>query len=127
VVLHNKRAKTVMVRIPSWVDRGTIAVDLNGKHADATTVGRYLIVNGLAPKDTVTLTFPVRTEVDKYTIAGTRYTITFRGSTVVDISPRFDGPHSYPLYLRNALLADSAPIITKRRFVADHLIPLGVY
>jgi hypothetical protein len=127
VVLHNKLAKTVMVRIPSWVDRSTVAVTRNGGPVDTTPAGRYLIVSGLAPRDNVTLTFPVRTELDHYTIAGTRYTVTFRGSTVVDISPRYDGPHSYPLYLRSALLAKSAPMRSKKRFVADRLIPLGVY
>jgi len=127
VVLHNKLAKTVMVRIPAWVDQHAVAVRLNGRPAHTSVAGRYLIVSGLAPNDTVTLTFPLHTEVDKYTIAGTTYTVTFRGSTVVDVSPRFQGPHSYPLYLRGALRSNSAPMRWQRRFVANRLIPLGVY
>lgn len=127
VVLHNKLASTAMVRIPAWLDRSTVEVQVNGRPVNPTAAGRYLVIDGLAPKDVVTMTFPLKETVEKDTMAGTTYTITFRGSTIVDIQPRANGPHSYPLYLRSAFTANKAPMRMKRRFVADRLIPLGVY
>ncbi|MFO1094302.1 MAG: hypothetical protein U0992_13500 [Planctomycetaceae bacterium] len=50
------------------------------------------------------LEFPVPDSTDEYTIHGRKYTIRFRASTVVDISPRSDdGLPDYRLYLRNHL------------------------
>jgi hypothetical protein len=127
VVLHNKLASTVMVRVPAWLDKSTVSIDVNGKPVTVTPAGRYLMIGDLSPKDVITLAFPIKQVVEKDTIAGTTYTITFRGSTIVDIQPRANGPHSYPLYLRSAFTAEKAPMRMKRRYVADRLIPLGVY
>ena len=127
VVLHNKLAGTAMVRVPSWVDRNTISIAVNGKEVKATSAGRYLVLENLVPKDLIVLTFPIEKTVEKDTMAGTVYTVTFRGSDVVDISPRAKGPHSYPLYLRDAFNSGKAPIVTRTRYVSDSLIPLGAY
>ena len=86
VVLHNKLAGTAMVRVPSWVDRNTISIAVNGKEVKAASAGRYLVLENLAPKDLIVLTFPIEKTVEKDTMAGTVYTVTFRGSDVVDIS-----------------------------------------
>jgi DUF1680 family protein len=127
VVLHNKLAGTAMVRVPSWVDQNTISIAVNGKEVKAASAGRYLVLENLAPKDLIVLTFPIEKTVEKDTMAGTVYTVTFRGSDVVDISPRAKGPHSYPLYLRDAFNSGKAPIVTRTRYVSDSLIPLGAY
>jgi len=127
VVLHNKQAETAMVRIPAWLAGQKILLNVNGRPTSAPKVGTYLLVTNLKPKDTITLTFTVPQTTEKYTIAGTTYTTKFRGSTLIDISPRASGPHSYPLYQRGSLAATKAPMKTKDRYVTDRLIPLGVY
>ncbi len=53
----------------------------------------------------------------------TVYECTFRGNTLVDISPRDDSPTNYPLYLRDHLKrAGPAPMKTVTRFAAEPLI-----
>jgi hypothetical protein len=47
------------------------------------------------------LNFPLQEETDRYTINGVKYTVTFKGSTVVDISPREHG-NVYQVYERDA-------------------------
>lgn len=127
VVLHNKQARTALVRVPSWVDPGEIKSWVNGRATHPAQAGRFLVFDNLRPKDDVRLEFPVREEKDKYTIDGKEYAVTFRGSTLVDISPRDTDPKDYPLYEHLNFTADQAPMRTVNRFIADRLIPLGTY
>jgi DUF1680 family protein len=127
VVLHNKRATTAMVRIPSWLGAKEITISVNGQRRKGATAGRYLLLASLLPNDTITLSFALPETVEKYSIAGKTYTVQFRAGTLVDINPRSAGPHSYPLYQRAAFRAAKAPMKVQKRYVADRLIPLGVY
>lgn len=127
VVLHNKQAHTARVRIPSWLGNTPIHATLNGRGIDAPRTGRFLLFEGLNPGDVITLTFAVPRSTEQYTIDGTKYTVTFRGSTVVDIEPRDHSLHSYPLYERERMNAGTAPMHTVRRFVADRLIETQVF
>ncbi|RKY03463.1 MAG: hypothetical protein DRP56_11120, partial [Planctomycetota bacterium] len=59
-------------------------------------------------------------EADKESEQYTTYAITFRGNTVVDISPRNESPNVYPIYLRDHMkTAKKAPMKKVRRFVSD--------
>lgn len=126
VILHNKTARTAMVRIPSWVS-SSIVETVNGRRVTAAHAGRYLIFDSLKPGDVVSLQFQVPRTSAQYTIDGTQYTITFRGSTVIDINPRNSGEHTYPMYQRQQMTSDKAPMRTIRRFCAEHLIRAQVF
>ena len=127
VVIHNKKMERVSIRIPSWVLRKEIRSRISGKEGRGVWVGNYLMFDGLRPGDQVELNFPVPQTTARYT-ANSRtekeqtYTCTFRGSTLVDISPRDDSPTSYPLYLRDHLKRDKAPLKKMARFVPDRTI-----
>jgi hypothetical protein len=132
VELHNKIARTALVRIPNWVPMQDVKSFVNDKDVTPPRSARYLIFQDLRPGMTIRLTFPNPTMTDEYTIAGTRYKITFRGSTVVDFEPRseelilvdwYKGIRM-PLYQRSQLKADRAPVHTVRRFVPDKVLPL---
>jgi hypothetical protein len=109
VVLHNKTARAAMVRIPGWLDADSIQAQIMRTESPekASTVtpprlGNLLVFEGLKPKDKIVLDFAVPESTDQYTIHGKKYTIQFRGSTVVDINPREDdGLPDYHLYLRD--------------------------
>ena len=127
VVIHNKKAKRISIRIPAWVPRRDIKAEVSGKPCSAVRVGNHLVFDNLKPNDTVTLNFPVSETTARYTVnRGTpteqAYTCTFRGSTMVDISPRDTGPTSYPLYLRDHLRKNQAPQKTVARFLPDKSI-----
>ena len=127
VVIRNKRARRVTVRMPHWVRRPEVRADVAGVARGLSWVGNRVVFDDLAPEDTVTLTFPVEETTASYTVAARTameqtYACTFRGSTLVDISPRDEAPTSYPIYLRDHLRGDEAPMRKVERFVADRTI-----
>ncbi|MFV2068170.1 MAG: hypothetical protein ACC645_14455 [Pirellulales bacterium] len=52
-----------------------------------------------------------------------QYTFRFRGNTVVNVQPRSAPLGSYPMYLREAMTGDKAPMKTKKRFVSSIVLP----
>lgn len=84
----------------------------------------HVIVDGLRPRDVVTVTFPVVEETAKYSCQGTRspepteYTLRFKGNDLVDISPRKGGV-GYPVYLRDSYRQDHVPTKGVTRFVSS--------
>ncbi len=124
VVLHNKKARTAWLRIPAWVDDSQLKSFINEEVAQPTRLANYLIFENLGKTDTIQLEFPVPEETDQQTIHRTKYTITYRGSTIVDIQPRNPDPKMVPLYERDFMKATKAPMRTVRRFVSDRILPL---
>jgi len=127
VVLRNKQAHTALVRIPGWVELGQVRNFVDGKPMHPPLAGRYEIFEGLKPNNEIRLEFRVKEETDRYTIDDKEYHVTFRGSTVVDIDPRDTDAKDYPMYQRDSMKADKAPMREVKRFVADRIIPLGTY
>ena len=138
VVIRNKKAQTVSVRIPRWVDGKGVKSLVNDRPASPFWVNRYLVFAGLKPGDEITMTFPMVETKETYTLkwkrAGfwqesnnpgnrwkpddppARFTFTLRGNTVVDVSPRED-TEEYRHYERDAMKKDHAPLHTVTRFV----------
>ena len=124
VILRNKQAEAVRVRIPGWVDVKNLEVMLNGRPIEAIQPGRCVMVEGIKNGDVIELNFVVRERTDKYFIHDKTYTIQYRGSTVVDISPRNSDSRFIPMYQREAMKGTRAPMHTVKRFVAENLLPL---
>lgn len=129
VVLRNKTARRIRVRIPHWVSRREVRAETSGAPRALDWVGNYVLFDDLRPGDILTLTFPITEAVARYTVnahsaAEQVYTCTFRGSTLVDISPRGESPTSYPFYLRDQMRKGPAPMKTVGRFVAKGTVLL---
>ncbi len=127
VVIRNKQARSLAVRLPSWVDKRELVLTPVKLPADPYWAGRYLIFDALPPSLALTLTFPIRTQTATYTVdAGTRqerkYTCEFRGSTCVHVSPHDAAPTSIPLYQRSQMRATTAPCRLVRRFIPPKLV-----
>jgi hypothetical protein len=127
VVVRNKAAQRVAIRIPSWVDVRQLRAEVSGVPCELDWTGRYVNFEGLQAGAAITLTFPVVEKELRYTVnAHTQweqeYTCLFRGSTLVDISPRDNAATSYPLYQRSHMRASEAPIRQVERFVANRLV-----
>jgi hypothetical protein len=127
VVIRNKKARRIAVRIPHWVKRPQLGADVSGARRPLVWVGNCVVFDGLEPGDALTLGFPVEETTASYTVnartsAEQTYTCAFRGSTLVGISPRDAAPTSYPLYLRDHLRSSAAPTKTVERFVADRTV-----
>ncbi len=120
-----KTARRLAVRIPSWVRRPDLRTEVNGHPQPAAWVGNYLTFADLRDGDRVALRFPVPEGRATYTVAAhipdqeRAYTLAWRGSTVIDVSPHDESPTTYPLYQRDALRATEAPMRKVTRFVAD--------
>jgi DUF1680 family protein len=127
VLLHNKAARRIAVRIPSWVDRRALRAGVGGREASLDWIGNYLEFAGLQPGETIALTFPIRETTAKYTVNAQTdqervYTCVFRGDTLVEISPRDAAPTSYPLYQRDHFRKDKAPMKNIQRFVPYKMV-----
>jgi len=122
------------------VNRAAVQVTVGDQMAAYSYAGNYLVLDSIKPKDQIIITFPMVTSVEKYTLKWKTtefwwevtdpganwtspnpitYTLTFKGNTLVDVSPR-DSQPGIPLYQRNAMRdATVAPMIKVKRFVAD--------
>jgi hypothetical protein len=138
VVIHNKTARRISVRIPSWVDLDKVESQLDGKPTDFDLIGRYCVFDDVKPKSKLMITFPMVETVEKWTLnwkeqdfwqectnpgphwkaldPPKQYTMRFRGNTLVDIEPR-DTSLGVPLYQRSHLDRHAAPTKTTTRFV----------
>jgi len=142
VVLHNKMARSLSVRMPNWVTKAAVRCQIDGKTFEPIWAGRYAVFANIPHHATVTITFPVTettevlhlkwrqsdaffecTDPGKTWPGGDspkRYVCTFRGNTLVEISPR-DLGIGYPLYQRDEMKRTKAPMRCVDRFVPTKL------
>lgn len=80
--------------VPKWADRRELRCRVNQTEIARHWAGNYLLITDLAPRDLVVVEFPVVETVEKYTDLTYQrtYTCTFRGNTLMDISPRAERP-----------------------------------
>ena len=139
VVLRNKTARVVRLRVPRWVDKKTVRCRVGNADITPSWLNNYLMIGSLAPSDVVTVDFPLVQTTEKYTnlTYEQEFTCRFKGNTLVDISPReyigrtremsddggaFPINRAYPIYERDMLWADEAPSATITRYVAPRVI-----
>ncbi|MHB1294229.1 MAG: hypothetical protein ACYC4R_04440 [Anaerolineae bacterium] len=126
-VIHNKLNTKISVRIPAWVDRSGLAASVNGNPGSPMEMGNNLLFEDLKPGDEIAIEFPVALSEASYTAAyrtndEQTYRCTFKGSTLVDISPRDDRPTSYPLYRRGHMQDAKVRFKDAECFIADRVI-----
>jgi hypothetical protein len=121
VVLRNKTARLVSVRIPYWVDADRMDVRVDGRQVKGRWVGRYLEMDGLSGGEQIVLQFPVPEQTVVYRYAKQEYRCRFKGSTAIEVTgPK--GPLAYPIYLREAYEKDKAPMVEVRRCVKEQTV-----
>ena len=79
------------MRIPNWVDRATLKVDVNGStvHGDRIRFDKsYLTIGSLKKSDVGTIIFDVPIKTEKELIEGVEFTATWCGNQVIKIEPR---------------------------------------
>jgi hypothetical protein len=139
VVLRNKTARRLLLRIPCWVDRGAVTCSVNGAEQSPSWIANYAGVDRIRPKDEIVFTFPVNEETVDYTVitkqqwtsdpredrnppsSSITFRCTFRGNTLVDFSPRPDD-RWYLNYKRDRYKQDKAPMTEVTRYVAPDVI-----
>jgi len=130
VVIKNKSMKNIAVRIPGWTDKKQVKQFVNNRPVDFMYAGNYICFTGLSPRDEIKLELSVPIMTNRYTVSARTkyektYTVTTRGSTVVDISPRRTGEGIYPMFLRDEMKTAVDPGMKKiRRYVPDKTVTL---
>jgi hypothetical protein len=142
VVLHNKQAERIHVRIPSWVDQQAVRCEVDGKPRPTRFAGNFLLLDTLQVNSTITLSFPMREEMQKFALddyghQGPQilktytYDIMFRGSTAVKVVSSVEETKTYehrkpavvPTYAvyqdREQLRKASAPMKSVERGITD--------
>ena len=140
VVIRNKTARRLSVRIPRWANKAAVEVRVGEQKAAPAWLGNYVILDSIRPGDRITITFPMVTTIERHslkwrlnefwretTFIGPEwsnpnpitYTMTFKGNTLVEVSPRDPGK-GLPLYQRQGMLEGTvAPMKRVTRFVAE--------
>ena len=116
-----KSCKSLLVHKPEWIAKNSkdIKCEINGKPADFTWDNLYLSLGKVNPGDFVSITFPISESIVKEDIAGTEYTITVKGNTVVAIDP--PGVNC-PLYQREHFRQNHTLWQKVDRFVSNETI-----
>ena len=123
VIVRNKTANRISIRIPPWVDRRRLECLLNGDVISPAQVSHYIDLEGIRPGDVVELRFPMVEQTvtrTAYTAAPaeTAYTIRMRGNTVMELTPQNKSSNVYPFYRREFLQGNVAPLKTVTRYVS---------
>jgi hypothetical protein len=143
VVIKNKKAENISVRIPLWADKSKVKCKINNSNKKFFWTGNYLTITAVKPGRTITIEFPMVTAEEKYTLLwrddefwkesinpGSEWKpkekpnelkLTFKGNTLIDVSPRPDNP-VYTLYERNHFKKSKAPMKKTTRFIPDKYI-----
>ncbi|NQU11515.1 hypothetical protein HQ590_12035 [bacterium] len=123
VVVRNKTATRISVRIPPWVNRRRLECFLNGRVISPTPVAHYIDLGDIRPRDVVELRFPmVEQVITRTAYTGTPeetvYTIRMKGNTVMGLAPQNESLNVYPFYRRESWQGTVAPLKTVTRYVA---------
>jgi hypothetical protein len=122
VVLNNKQARNLLVRMPERTDRKEVACQVNAARTDPLWMGSYLLFKDMGAGETVSIRFPVREHTEKLIYdPGKVYEARFRGSTVIDIAPRQQGK-GVPIYQRAHYRADQAPQRPAPQYIAKETL-----
>ena len=139
VVIRNKQAKNISVRIPRWADKNAIKCSINNKSTLFFWAENYLVLSALHKNDVITIEFPMVSTTETYTLKWKdsdfwkectdpgkdwkpldnpdKFTFYFKGNTLVDISPRPQNA-AYPLYQRDELKQNKAPMKKVKRYIS---------
>jgi len=123
LVLYNKQAERILVRIPGWVDQQSVRCEVNGAVRTLVFAGNYLLVEPVQGNSTVTLSFPQREEAQRFVLDDygqngddlhirKRYTydIVFRGSTALKVTGVEETKNSSPGEPAAVPIYDAEPV-----------------
>jgi hypothetical protein len=136
VVIRNKAARRIRVRIPGWIKRAQLRCSLDGQPAALDWDGACLIFDDAPrgaelrlefplPRETVSLPLPL---MNQRQYGGVKsLTATFKGSTCIGLAEPAgaqpsDRPAWVPLFQRPQYQADTAPMKTIPYRVPDRVI-----
>jgi hypothetical protein len=114
VVVRNKQARTVVIRLPLWVDKKQVTVKIGGKVVLPEWSGQYARLDNLDPGDVVTITFPMVEWTE--TLSAPRWE---RPNEIHPASPKPAEDEATIITLRgNTIVRLSKPLLNSALFMA---------
>jgi hypothetical protein len=119
VLLRNKTARRINVRIPAWIPRGTLRCQVDGQAATPDWVGRYAQFGGLRGRERLELQFPLQRETRSLFLSSingadmVELRAEFKGSTclsTVNVDENWPEPVGCKLFHRPGYRLDQAPM-----------------
>jgi DUF1680 family protein len=110
VVVRNKHARQLRLRKPDWVDASQVQLLRNGRKSAFGLKDGYFEVKALRPGEEIAFEWPIEERRQEESLLKWRFGVTWRGDTVVEMTPR--GMHR-PLYQRSAMRTPEAPLRKK--------------
>lgn len=98
VTVVPKVEENVLIRVPGWAPRESVRLSVNGEERALRWIGDFLFVPRQAEAK-IELTYALPVSVEKESLAGVDYEITWRGDEVIGICPNTD---FYPFYPTSA-------------------------
>ena len=124
VIIRNKTAASVAVRLPRWVDPAAVNATVRGANAAPRRLDRRLVFDGLRPRDVVEITFPVAVSEATYTVGWTD--IRFPGWTEVTRPLEQDPPAGRLDYqVSGARSTGAPPPVFTLRFRGNDLVDIS--
>lgn len=124
VIIKNKTARRIQVRIPAWVKRSGLRCAVNGNPVTPGWAGAYAVFGSLSGDAVLTIEFPLERETvtlmlpsmnqRQYRGAST-VTATFKGSTCIGLEKAEESVHGmepawYPLFHRPQFQREDTPM-----------------
>lgn len=143
VVVKNKTAATISLRIPRWVDRSQVKCHISELPVAPAWVGNYLVWNGLHGSEAITVEFPMVESIEHYTLPPLgsnptwfkdegglpQYVLHFKGNTCIkaefnnrDAFIKRSHQNGYPVYQREHYRGNKAPLKEVTRYIAPKLV-----
>ncbi len=101
-----KDAPVVFLRVPDWVAKERVEVDGISAHERLQWKGEYLRLSPLPQGKLVCVSYPLREEKQREIIGGGEFLLSWKGDTVMEISPP---GKVYPLYQRSSYRSGQQP------------------
>lgn len=105
VLVTNAKAESASIRLPDYVRQEEVKAHKNGKPSAARAKRGWVELTGLKPGDEVCVEWPLRTVRRRESILKWKFEVTWRGDTVVAISPAGE---KVPMYQRDHMKPPSA-------------------
>ena len=107
VEIMMKTSASLHVRLPNWVNRDAVYVELDGKRFPPQWItDRYVSIGALDSGSSAKISYPQRHRTESVTAGGEDFEIQWRGNTVTQISPQ---GKNCPLYLRKHMENENVP------------------
>ncbi len=96
VHVNVKKSLNTWIRLPRWTDRDKVKLTVKGKNLPLQMIGDYIYIptTKLPGKINIKYNLPVETKTE--TLAGTEYTLCWRGDEVMGIRPNAESLPFYP-------------------------------